>query len=241
MSDKIYPISNDYAVNSRFDQKAYLETYRDSVENNEDFWSRQAQRLDWHTPFTKVKNTHWSDSSVSIKWFEDGELNVCYNCVDRHLKAHADKTAILWESDDGQKTQSISFLKLYDEVCQMANALKSIGVKKGDRVTLYMPMIPEAAYAMLACARLGAVHSVVFAGFSAEALAGRIDDCESHFVITADEGFRAGKTIPLKQTVDQAIEMSQTAVKKSLVMKYTSTDVGWNDSRDVDYLSLIHI
>ena len=238
MSEKIYPVSKDYAVNSRFDQKAYLETYRNSIENNEDYWSHQAQRLDWDTPFTKVKNTTWSDSEVSIKWFEDGELNVCYNCVDRHLKDHAAKTAILWESDDGQKTQSISFQKLYDEVCQMANALKSIGVKKGDRVTLYMPMIPEAAYAMLACARLGAVHSVVFAGFSAEALAGRIDDCESHFVITADEGYRAGKTIPLKQTVDQAIEMSQTLVKKSLVMKYTGREGNWNDSRDIDYYAI---
>ena len=239
MTHKIYPVSQNLLSTALINKEKYASMYQESIDNNAEFWQKQAnQRLDWIKPFSTVKDCHWNDKDVSIKWFEDGELNVSYNCIDRHLRDKANQTAIIWEGDDPNQSQNISYQQLHDEVCQFANTLKSLGVKKGDRVTLYMPMIPEAAYAMLACSRIGAIHSVVFAGFSAEALAGRMDDCDSHYIITADEGLRGGKKIPLKATVDKAIELCTVEVKHSVVIKYTKADTSWNDAIDVDYLSI---
>ena len=235
MSHKIYPVSLAFAKNAHVNKEKYSQLYQQSTTNTTEFWKAQASRLDWIKPFEQVNNSHFSDTDVRISWFADGVLNVCYNCVDRHLIDKAQQTAIIWEGDDAQNVQHISYQQLHDEVCQFANVLKSLGVKKGDTVTLYMPMIPQAAYAMLACARIGAIHSVVFAGFSAEALAGRIDDCDSKFIITADEGIRGGKIIPLKKTVDKAIEICHTTIQNTVVIKYTNHTVSWH-KRDVDYL-----
>ena len=240
MSNKIYPVSKQTAAHAKVNMDSYQQLYKQSIESEESnvqYWKQQAARLDWIKPFTEVRHSHWSSEEVEIKWFEDGVINVSENCIDRHLQDKAEQTAIIWEGDDPQQSLQISYQQLHDEVCQFANTLKSLGVKKGDRVTLYMPMIPEAAYAMLACARIGAIHSVVFGGFSAEALAGRIDDCDSHFIVTADEGIRGGKKIPLKQTVDKAIAICSTDIKHSLVVKYTKADTPWNDKIDVDYLT----
>jgi len=237
MSQKVYPVSKEIADRAIVDKQMYQQLYKQSIESNSDFWAEQATRLDWIKPFTKVSESHWSDSDVSIKWFEDGVINVSYNCIDRHLQEKANQTAIIWEGDNTDQSLYISYQHLHDEVCQFANTLKSLGITKGDRVTLYMPMIPEAAFAMLACARIGAIHSVVFGGFSAEALAGRIDDCDSEFIITADEGIRGGKKIPLKATVDKAIAMCSVKVKHSIVIKYTDADTNWNHAIDVDYLA----
>jgi acetyl-CoA synthetase len=184
--------------------------YRDSVRNPDRFWGKHGKRIDWFKPYTKVKNTSFK-GKVSIKWFEDGQTNVSYNCIDRHLKKRANQTAIIWEGDNPYDDKKVTYGELYEQVCRLANVLKSHGVRKGDRVTIYMPMIPEAAYAMLACARIGAIHSVVFGGFSPDALAGRIVDCESTFVITADEGLRGGKPVPLKENTDKAIDLSPAA------------------------------
>jgi acetyl-CoA synthetase len=182
----------------------YTHMYRQSIQQPEVFWASQAKQLDWIAPWQKVKNTSF-EGDVSIKWFEGGKLNVSANCIDRHLEKRGNQTAILWEGDNPNESKAITYRELYEEVCRLTNVLRDLGVKKGDRVTIYLPMIPEAAYAMLACTRIGAIHSVVFAGFSANSLKGRIEDAESYFVITADEGMRGGKTIPLKNTVDEAI------------------------------------
>ena len=239
MSHQTYKVSPNLAASAIVNKDSYQELYKQSIEDNEGFWKDKAnKRLEWIVPFTKVKESHWSDQDVSIKWFEDGVINVSHNCIDRHLETKAEQTAIIWEGDDPNQSLHISYQALHDEVCQFANTLKSLGVVKGDRVTLYMPMIPEAAYAMLACARIGAIHSVVFGGFSAEALAGRMDDCDSHYVITADEGVRGGKKIPLKATVDKAIALCSVEVKHSIVVKYTHVDTLWNDAVDVDYLAV---
>jgi acetyl-CoA synthetase len=208
--------------------------YRRSVEDNESFWAEQAQRLDWIKPFTKVKDVSFAKDDLHIRWFEDGTLNVCYNCVDRHLEKKGDDTAIIWEGDDPKNDLTLSYRQLHERVCKFANALKAIGVKKGDRVTIYMPMIPEAAISMLACARIGAVHSVVFGGFSPDALAGRIRDCESNVVITADEGLRGGRKVPLKANVDAAAANADvTTLDKVLVVRHTGNDIDWVDGRDV--------
>ena len=238
MTNKKYPVSKQLSDSAIINKDMYQQMYKQSIESNEGFWKQQATRLTWIKPFTQVKQSHWSSEEVNIKWFEDGVINVAYNCIDRHLENKAKQTAIIWEGDDPALSQHISYQKLHDEVCQFANTLKSAGVKKGDRVTLYMPMIPEAAYAMLACARIGAIHSVVFGGFSAEALAGRMDDCDSHYIITADEGIRGGKTIPLKQTVDKAIELCSVDVRHSIVIKYTKADTPWNNAIDIDYITV---
>ncbi|MGB5258476.1 MAG: acetate--CoA ligase, partial [Woeseiaceae bacterium] len=204
------------------------------VEDNEGFWAEQAQRLDWIKKFTKVKDVSFAKDDLHIRWFYDGSLNVCYNCVDRHLETKGDDVAIIWEGDDPGTDLTITYNELYERVCRFANALKAMGAKKGDRVTIYMPMIPEAAVAMLACARIGAVHSVVFGGFSPDALAGRIQDCESNIVVTADEGRRGGKRVPLKANVDAAAAKADvTTLEKVLVVKNTGADVGWVDDRDV--------
>ena len=211
----------------------YHKMYAASVEDNEGFWAEQAMRIDWFKPFTEIKDVSYAADDVHIKWFADGTLNACYNCVDRHLPEKKDDVAIIWEGDDPNNDIKITYSELHRRISLFANALKSIGANRGDRITLYMPMIPEAAIAMLACARIGAVHSVVFGGFSPEALAGRINDCESNIVITADEGMRGAKTIPLKANVDAAASNPLvTSLKKVLVIKNTNNDIAWTEGRD---------
>ena len=211
----------------------YQKMYAASVEDNEGFWAEQAMRIDWFKPFTETKDVSYAVDDAHIKWFADGTLNACYNCVDRHLPEKKDDVAIIWEGDDPNNDSKITYGELQRRVSLFANALKSIGAKRGDRITLYMPMIPEAAIAMLACARIGAVHSVVFGGFSPEALAGRINDCESNIVITADEGLRGAKTIPLKTNVDAAASNPLvTSLEKVLVIKNTNNEIAWTEGRD---------
>ena len=207
----IYPVQTDWKTDTKCNDEQYQAMYQQSVDDPEAFWGEHGKRLDWFKPYTKVKNTSYT-GNVDIKWFEDGTLNACYNCVDRHLPDRAAQTAIIFEGDDPSFSKDITYQELYEQVCKFANVLRARGVKKGDRVTIYMPMIPEAVYAMLACARIGAVHSVVFGGFSPDALAGRITDCQSTCVITADEGVRGGRTIPLKANTDEALTKAEGLV-----------------------------
>ena len=208
MAEAIYPVPAEWAANALVDEVGYFEMYRQSVDDPELFWQQQAQRIDWIKPFTKVKETSFHEADFGIRWFGDGTLNLCANALDRHLAERGDAVAILWEADDpAEPERRITYRQLHEDVCRFANALKSRGVKKGERVTIYLPMVPEAAVAMLACARIGAIHSIVFAGFSPEALGGRIQDCDSRVVITADEGLRGGKKIPLKANVDEAVAL----------------------------------
>ncbi|WP_414815286.1 acetate--CoA ligase [Rhizobium sp. IY2] len=235
MSEKIYPVTKPVKARALIDKEKYLKWYEESVENPDKFWGKHGKRIDWFKPYTKVKNTSFT-GKVSIKWFEDGQTNVSYNCIDRHLKTNGDQVAIIWEGDNPYIDKKVTYNELYEHVCRMANVLKKHGVKKGDRVTIYMPMIPEAASAMLACARIGAVHSVVFGGFSPEALAGRIVDCESTFVITCDEGVRGGKPVPLKDNTDTAIHIAarqHVIVEKVLVVRRTGGKTGWAPGRDL--------
>ncbi|HWD28789.1 MAG TPA: AMP-binding protein, partial [Rhizomicrobium sp.] len=197
MSDTLIPVPSAWKERALIDAAKYDAMVARALADPDGFWGEEAKRLDWMRPFTKVKNVSWDPDNLSIKWFEDGSLNVAVNCVDRHLAKRAKQTAIIWEGDDPKDSRHISYEELHREVCRFANVLKAQGVRKGDRVTIYLPMIPEAAYAMLACARIGAVHSVVFAGFSPDSLAGRITDCASTIVLTADEGLRGGKPIAL--------------------------------------------
>ena len=230
----IYPVGDDTKSRALIDAAAYEKMYAQSVEDNEAFWAEQAKRIDWIRPFTKVKDVSFNRDDVHIRWYYDGTLNVCYNCVDRHLDSKGDDVAIIWEGDDPSRDLKITYRELHERVCRFANSLKDLGAKKGDRITIYMPMIPEAAIAMLACARIGAVHSVVFGGFSPDALAGRIYDCDSNIVITADEGVRGGKTIPLKANVDAAAENPDvTTLEKVLVVRNTGNDINWVEGRDV--------
>jgi acetyl-CoA synthetase len=201
----IYPVQDEVRERALIDAAGYEKLYARSVEDNEAFWAEQAGRIDWMRPFTRVKDVSYARDDVHISWFYDGTLNVCYNCIDRHLGSKADDVAIIWEGDDPSRDMKITYRELHERVCRFANALKALGAKKGDRITIYMPMIPEAAIAMLACARIGAVHSVVFGGFSPDALAGRIHDCESNIVVTTDEGIRGGRSVPLKANVDAAM------------------------------------
>jgi acetyl-CoA synthetase len=233
----VHRVQPAWKKNALIDNDTYLKWYADSVKNPDKFWGKHGKRIDWFKPFSKVKNTSF-DGKVSIKWFEDGETNVSYNCIDRHLKKRGNQTAIIWEGDNPYDDKKITYNELYEHVCRLANVMKKHGVKKGDRVTIYMPMIPEAAYAMLACTRIGAIHSIVFGGFSPDALAGRIDDCKSTFVITADEGLRGGKPIPLKDNTDKAIEIAAkagTKVEKVVVVRRTGGKTGWVQGRDVWY------
>jgi acetyl-CoA synthetase len=235
MEVKVHPVLESAKARALIDNETYLKWYRESVDNPDAFWAEHGKRIDWSKPFTKVKNTSF-EGDVSIKWFEDGETNVSYNCIDRHLAEHGNQVAIIWEGDDPSLDKKITYTELYEQVCRFANVLKKHGVKKGDRVTIYMPMVPEAAYAMLACARIGAIHSVVFGGFSPDALGGRIVDCESTFVITCDEGLRGGKPVPLKANVDKAIDIAargHVMVKNVLVIRRTGNSVGWADGRDL--------
>jgi acetyl-CoA synthetase len=234
MSDKIYDVPADWRKRAYVDDAKYEEMYARSVKDPNGFWGEQAKRIDWIRPFSKVKNTSYDPSNVSIKWFEDGTLNVCHNCVDRHLAKRGDQTAILWEGDDPKDDKKLTYKQLHAEVCRFANVLKSRGVKKGDRVTIYLPMIPEAAISMLACARIGAVHSVVFGGFSPDSLAGRIEDCKSSVVVTADEGVRGGRKIPLKANVDAACDKAG-GVTSVIVVKRTNAAVTMKSGRDVYY------
>ena len=229
----IFPVPAALAESAWCDEAAYNEMYTRSIEDPEGFWAEQAKRLDWIETWSKVKTVDFT-GDVTIRWFEGAKLNACVNCIDRHLPARADQTAILWEGDDPMVDAAITYAELHEKVCRFANLLKAQGVGKGDRVTIYMPMIPEAAYAMLACARIGAVHSVVFGGFSPDSLAGRIHDCASNCVITADEGLRGGKPIPLKSNTDKALESCPT-VKSVIVVKRTGGEIGWVEGRDVWY------
>ena len=238
MGEKIYEVSAEVAAHAHADNAKYKKMYAESVSDPDAFWMKEAKRLDWMTPYTKAGNWTYEYPDVSIKWFEDGVLNVSANCIDRHLAMRGDQVAIVWEGDDPSDDAKITYNELHEHVCRLANAMKDNGVKKGDRVTLYMPMIPEAAYAMLACTRIGAVHSIVFGGFSPDALAQRIVDCESTFVITADEGLRGGKTIPLKANVDASIQIATAQggrVDNVLVVKRTGGAIDWEPSRDVWY------
>ncbi|MDE0044503.1 MAG: acetate--CoA ligase [bacterium] len=229
--DVVHGVPSGWASRAHVDNDAYLAMYEKSIRDPEDFWARHGLRIDWITPFSKVKNTTYDDG-VDIKWFEDGELNVAANCLDRHLAARGDQAAIIWEPDDpGEDSRTLTYRELHEDVCRMANTLLGMGVGRGDRVTIYMPMIPEAASAMLACARIGAVHSVVFGGFSPDALASRIHDCDSRFLITADEGLRGGRKVPLKNNADQALEDCPD-VSAVLVVRRTGADVAMKEGRD---------
>ncbi len=233
MDTTIYPVPEATKQRTLITEEKYNEMYARSVQDNEGFWAEEAQRVDWIKPFTKVKDVSFAKEDLHIRWYEDGTLNACYNCVDRHLETKGDDVAIIWEGDDPGSDLTITYSELHERVCKFANALKALGAKKGDRITIYMPMIPDAAVSMLACARIGAVHSVVFGGFSPDALAGRIHDCESNIVITADEGRRGGKHIPLKANVDAAAERAEvTTLEKVLVVRNTGNDIGWVDGRD---------
>jgi acetyl-CoA synthetase len=234
MSDTLIPVPRAWKERSFIDKAKYEAMYEQSLRDPAGFWREQASRIDWIKPFTRVKNVSWNPDNLYIKWFEDGTLNVSANCIDRHLKTRGKQTAIIWEADDPHDSRHISYEELHREVCRFANVLKAEGVKKGDRVTIYLPMIPEAAYAMLACARIGAVHSVVFAGFSPDSLAGRINDCASTVVLTADEGVRGGKPIPLKKNTDEAL-LKCPDVKSVVVVTRTGADVAMKPGRDVWY------
>ena len=234
MSNDLIKIKNQWKENALLNKDEYEKLYKESIENPESFWAEQAKCIDWFTPFSKnsIKKVNFSKNNLEIKWFYDGKLNISYNCIDRHLEKKGDQTAIIWEGDDPQESKHISYKELHVEVCLMANVLKSKGIKKGDRITIYMPMIPEATYAMLACARIGAIHSVVFGGFSPDSIADRIIDCKSDYVITADEGYRAGKIIPLKNNVDIALKRCPN-VKSVLVIKRTGNKINMFPNRDV--------
>ena len=227
-------IKKEWLEHAKVNEDKYSSMYDNSLQNNDKFWADQAQRVDWIKKFTKIKDIKYSKDDVSIKWFEDGNLNVSYNCIDRHAENNPDKVAIIWEGDDPNETKKITYRDLLINVSKAANVLKKIGVKKGDRVTIYLTMIPELAYIMLACARIGAVHSIIFGGFSAESIAGRIKDCKSDYVVTADEGVRGGKTIPLKLTTDKALETCPD-VKKCLVVKRTNKEIELKKDRDIFY------
>jgi acetyl-CoA synthetase len=236
--DLKFPVPEDFKKSAHITDEIYKDLYNESQRDNVGFWSKQGKRIDWIKPYNNIKNVIWSKKKVDINWFYDGSLNVSANCIDRHLKTRGNQTAIIWEGDDPKESKKITYKELYEHVCKFSNALKVNGVSKGDRVTIYMPMIPEAAYAMLACARIGAIHSVVFGGFSPEALAGRILDCDSHFLITADEGIRGGKTVPLKENSDKALEKCPD-VKTVFVVKRTGGGVNMLLGRDFWYHDII--
>ena len=238
VSELIIKTKPEWIKSSLANKAQYLKKYKDSIKNNNAFWKKEGKRITWIKPYKKIKDVKYSKDDVRIKWFEDGTLNASANCIDRHLKDKKDKTAIIWVGDDPKDSQKISYKQLHQKVSKAANGLKKLGIKKGDRVTIYLTMIPELAVLMLACARIGAIHSIIFGGFSAESISGRVNDCESEYIITADEGVRGGKKIPLKATTDEALTNCPN-VKKCIVVKRTGNYVFWDDDRDVWYHDLI--
>ena len=228
----------DWVNKALVNKSDYEKKYKKSLKNNDEFWKKEGKRITWIKPYKKIKNVKYSKDEVHIKWYEDGTLNASANCIDRHLKNKKNKIAIIWVGDDPKDTKKISYKQLHKEVSKTANALKELGIKKGDRVTIYLTMIPELAITMLACARIGAIHSIIFGGFSSESIAGRIDDCKSDYVITADEGIRGGKTIPLKNIVDEALTKCRN-IKKCIVVKRTGNSINWMVDRDVWYHDII--
>ncbi|RUO26414.1 acetate--CoA ligase [Aliidiomarina minuta] len=240
MAQAKYPMPAELKNEARLDPAKYQEMYNQSIADPDTFWSQHGKRITWFTPYGQVKNTQFDKDNVKIEWFRDGTLNACYNCVDRHLPERADKTAIIWEGDDVDEQKHITYRELHEQVTRFANGLKKLGVKKGHRVAIYMPMVPEAAYAMLACARLGAIHSVIFGGFSPNAIADRVNDCEAKVIITANEGRRGGKGVPLKANVDKAVAKGACpTVDNVVVFKHTDTQGDWNDDLDVWWHELI--
>ncbi len=238
MEDTIYEVPAEWAAKAWADSAKYEDMYKRSVDDPAGFWAEQAGRLDWFQAPTKIRNVKYGTDDVTIKWYEDGILNVSYNCLDRHLATRGDQVAIIWEGDEPGDDKTITYSALHEEVCKFANGLKSVGVKKGDRVTIYMSMVPEITVAMLACTRVGAIHSVVFGGFSPSSLAGRIHDCDSNVIITMDEGVRGGRKIPLKANTDAAIKDSPS-IEKCIVVKRTGGDIGWVEGRDIWYHELM--
>ena len=228
----------DWVNKALVNKSDYEKKYKKSLKNNDEFWKKEGKRITWIKPYKKIKNVKYSKDEVHIKWYEDGTLNASANCIDRHLKNKKNKTAIIWVGDDPKDTKKISYKQLHKEVSKTANALKELGIKKGDRVTIYLTMIPELAITMLACARIGAIHSIIFGGFSSDSIAGRIDDCKSDYVITADEGIRGGKIIPLKSIVDEAL-IKCRSIKKCIVVKRTGNSINWMIDRDVWYHDII--
>jgi len=233
-SDLIFKVSKKWSNKAYVDKNLYEKKYKNSIKDNEGFWRKEGKRIDWIKPYSKIKDVKYSKTDVKIRWYYDGTLNASANCIDRHLKNKKNKTAIIWVGDDPKDSKQISYKELHKNVCKAANGLKSLGIKKGDKVTIYLTMIPELAYVMLACARIGAVHSIIFGGFSPDSIAGRINDCKSDYIITADEGVRGGKIIPLKKITDEALE-SCPNVKKCIVVKRTGNEVNWVKDRDVSY------
>ena len=230
MSEKRFPPSSAFAANAHINATKYAEMYATSIADPDAFWHEHGKRIDWIKPFSITKNVSYAHPDVSIKWFEDGVLNVSANCIDRHLETRGEQTAIIWEGDNPEDSKHVTYREMHTQVCKMANVYKNLGVSKGDRVVLYMPMIPEAAYAMLACARIGAVHSIVFAGFSPEALAARVDGCKASLVVTADEAPRGGRNTALKSNVDKALAICGDVA--TLVVERTGADVGMKQGRD---------
>jgi len=239
MSDELlYPVPDEWAKKAWVDNDKYLEMYQRSVEDPEGFWGEMGQRINWMKPYTQVKDVSYDKDDLHIRWYYDGTLNASANCLDRHLSTRGDQTAIIFEGDEPDVSKKITYRELHEEVCKFANALKSLGIKKGDRVTIYLPMIPEIAVAVLACARIGAIHSVIFGGFSPDSIAGRIIDCDSNCVITSDEGVRGGRPIPLKGNVDEALKQCPM-VEHCVVVNRTGNDIGWEDGRDHWYHELM--
>jgi len=234
----IFKVPKIWSKKAYVDKSKYEKKYNLSIKNNEDFWRKEGKRIDWIKPYKKIKDVKYSKTEVKIKWFYDGTLNASANCIDRHLKDKKNKTAIIWVGDDPKDTKQITYKELHKNVSKTANGLKDLGIKKGDKVTIYLTMIPELAYVMLACARIGAVHSIIFGGFSPDSIAGRINDCQSDYIITADEGVRGGKIIPLKKITDEALEKCPN-VKKCVVVKRTGNQVNWIEGRDVSYEKII--
>ena len=230
----IFKVPKKWSKSAYVNKSQYEKKYKLSIKDNEKFWKKEGKRINWIKPYTKIKDIKYSKTEVRIKWYYDGTLNASANCIDRHLKDKKNKTAIIWVGDDPKESKQISYEELHKNVCKTANGLKELGIKKGDRVTIYLTMIPELAYAMLACARIGAIHSIIFGGFSPDSIAGRINDCKSDYIVTADEGVRGGKIIPLKKIVDEALQNCPN-VKKCIVVKRTGNEVNWVNDRDVWY------
>ncbi|MEC8288306.1 MAG: acetate--CoA ligase, partial [Pseudomonadota bacterium] len=232
--NEIFPVPAGWAQRALVDDSEYKKMYQHSVENPDSFWGEHGKRIDWIKPYTQIKDVSYAPDDLHIRWYQDGTLNASVNCLDRHLDSRGDQVAIIWEGDEPSDSKTLTYRELYEEVCRFANVLKNNGVKKGDRVTIYLPMVPEIAVAVLACARIGAIHSVIFGGFSPDSIAGRIHDSDSTLIVTADEGMRGGRPVPLKKNADEALKKCPT-IEKCIVLRRTGSDVNWEDGRDVWY------